>query len=151
MKSPQSEGAFEAFNVMRWWFDKDRLKQKRREVNKVTLTQRRVHRPWQQRTNRKSSRERERTQEWRHSASPNHSSCCRQLSAVLLLMLNFKQHAGIQHRAVAALVARPISERSAMQAHIEHRHPTDVSSCYFEKALFLSVARQAFVLLWKSS
>lgn len=69
---------------------------------------------------------------------------------VLLVMLNFKQHAGIQHRAVAALVARPISERSAMQAHIEHRHPTDVSSCYFEKALFLSVAHQAFVLLWKS-
>lgn len=54
-------------------------------------------------------------------------------------------------RAVAALVYQPIRERSAMQAHIEHRHPTDVSSCSFEKALFLSMARQAFVLLWKSS
>lgn len=77
-------------------------------------------------------------------------------SAAVALGLPFSDAelpAAAQHqvRAVAALVYSPIRERSAMQAHIEHRHPTDVSSCSFEKALFLSMARQAFVLLWKSS
>lgn len=73
------------------------------------------------------------------------------LSAVLLAMLNFEQRRSIGVRAVAALVAGPLGKGQPMQAHIEHRHPTDVSSCSFQKALFLSMARQAFVLLWKSS